>query len=142
MRSMIITRYSFGFYASKVIVLLNSITCIGVGLMVHVQVTYNANSFKWIVINTVAGGGILYDAADGKLPLVVAIILVLVVYVQDSHPPHSKHPFNNMYSKLTSQLSYHLFPRIQSNPFLRSLWLALPDCYCHYSMRNGRFTLC
>jgi len=64
MRSMIITRYSFGFYASKVIVLLNAVTCIG-----------------WIVINTIAGGGILYDAADGQLPLVVAIILVLTVYV-------------------------------------------------------------
>jgi purine-cytosine permease-like protein len=30
MRSMIITRYSFGYWASKVIVLLNAVTCIGV----------------------------------------------------------------------------------------------------------------
>lgn len=62
MRSMIIVRYSFGFYASKIIVLLNAITCIG-----------------WIVINTIAGGGLLYDATDAKLPLVAAIIIVLVV---------------------------------------------------------------
>lgn len=61
MRSMIIVRYSFGFYASKIIVLLNAITCIG-----------------WIVINTIAGGGLLYDAADAKMPLVVAIIIILV----------------------------------------------------------------
>ncbi|CZR51321.1 related to Purine-cytosine permease fcyB [Phialocephala subalpina] len=62
MRSMIIVRYSFGFYLSKVIVLLNAITCIG-----------------WIIINTVAGGGLLYDAADAKMPLVVAIIIILVL---------------------------------------------------------------
>jgi hypothetical protein len=36
-------------------------------------------NLQWVVINTVAGGGILYDAADGHLPLVVAIILILVV---------------------------------------------------------------
>jgi purine-cytosine permease-like protein len=30
MRSMIITRYSFGFWSSKLIVLLNAVTCIGV----------------------------------------------------------------------------------------------------------------
>ena len=32
MRSMIITRYSFGYWASKLIVLLNAITCIGVSI--------------------------------------------------------------------------------------------------------------
>lgn len=58
---MIIARYSFGYYCSKVIVLMNGITCIG-----------------WIVINTIAGGGILYDAADGNLPLVAAIVLIMV----------------------------------------------------------------
>jgi hypothetical protein len=32
MRSMIITRYSFGFWASKLIILLNAVTCIGVSM--------------------------------------------------------------------------------------------------------------
>ena len=36
------------------------------------------NLTKWLVINTVGAGGLLYDAADGKLPLIAAMVLVLV----------------------------------------------------------------
>lgn len=61
---MIITRYSFGWWSSKVIVFLNAVTCIG-----------------WIIINTVGAAGLLYDAANGKLPLVASIIIILVISV-------------------------------------------------------------
>jgi purine-cytosine permease-like protein len=60
MRTMVITRYSFGYWANKLIVVLTGITCLG-----------------WMTINTVAGGGLLYDAWDNKVPLVVVIIIIM-----------------------------------------------------------------
>lgn len=64
MRTMVIARYSFGYWANKVIVVLTGITCLG-----------------WITINTIAGGGLLLDAWDNKVPLVVIIIIIMLFSV-------------------------------------------------------------
>jgi purine-cytosine permease-like protein len=43
MRSMIIARYSFGYWAVKILVVLNAFTCIGVSLISHILMHSNAN---------------------------------------------------------------------------------------------------
>ena len=34
---------------------------------------------QWLVINSVAGAGLLFDACDGKLPLIAAIVIILIL---------------------------------------------------------------
>lgn len=64
MRTMIIARYSFGYWANKVIVLFTAITCLG-----------------WVTINTIAGANLLLDAWDNKVPLVVIIIIIMAISI-------------------------------------------------------------
>ena len=64
MRTMVIARYSYGYWANKVIVVLTGITCVG-----------------WITINTIAAGGLLLDAWDNKVPLVVIIIIIMLLSI-------------------------------------------------------------
>ncbi|KXS17723.1 hypothetical protein M427DRAFT_144151 [Gonapodya prolifera JEL478] len=59
MRQMIVTRYSFGYYPTKFVALLNGISCIG-----------------WSMVNSIVGGLLLESLSDGKLPAWGGIILL------------------------------------------------------------------
>lgn len=59
LRTMIIPRYSFGWWPAKVLAFLNVVNQIG-----------------WAVVNCISGSSVLYDVGDGRLPLAVAVFLI------------------------------------------------------------------
>ncbi|KAF2011191.1 purine-cytosine permease, partial [Aaosphaeria arxii CBS 175.79] len=63
-RTMIIPRYSFGWYPAKVLALLNILNQIG-----------------WGMVNAISGASILYDVGGGDLPLTVAVLLISLVAI-------------------------------------------------------------
>jgi purine-cytosine permease-like protein len=59
LRTMVIPRYSFGWWPAKLIATLNLLNQIG-----------------WAMVNTIAGADILYDVGDEKLPASVAVLII------------------------------------------------------------------
>ncbi|KAF2095363.1 purine-cytosine permease [Rhizodiscina lignyota] len=64
LRAMVVNRYSFGWWPSKLVAFLNGVNMIG-----------------WAMVNTIAGAVILYDVGQGKLPLAVAVLLLGLVAI-------------------------------------------------------------
>ncbi|RFU29520.1 hypothetical protein B7463_g6812, partial [Scytalidium lignicola] len=62
MRTMVIPRYSFGWYPSKLTAAVNLLSQIG-----------------WSMVNTIAGAVILYDVGNTKLPLSICVLLIVLV---------------------------------------------------------------
>lgn len=63
-RTMIIPRYSFGWWPAKILAFLCGVNQIG-----------------WGIVNTIAGAAVLYDAGRGQLPLTVAVLIVCLTAV-------------------------------------------------------------
>lgn len=61
---MTVPRYSFGWWPTKILGILNVITQIG-----------------WAIVNDLAGADILYDTGSGKLPSAVCVILIGLVAI-------------------------------------------------------------
>jgi NCS1 nucleoside transporter family len=59
LRTMVINRFSFGWWPSKLVALLNGVNMLG-----------------WAMVNTIAGAVILYDVGQEKLPLSVAVLIL------------------------------------------------------------------
>lgn len=59
LRTMVLPRYSFGWYPAKVIAVL--------GLL---------NQIGWAMVNSIAGATILYDVGNTKLPMSVAVFII------------------------------------------------------------------
>jgi len=59
LRTMVIPRYSFGWYPAKFVALINLLNQIG-----------------WAMVNAIAGAQFLFDAGDEKLPLAVAVLII------------------------------------------------------------------
>lgn len=59
LRTMVIPRYSFGWWPGKLVAFINLINQIG-----------------WAMVNTIAGAAILYDVGGGNLPLSVAVLII------------------------------------------------------------------
>jgi NCS1 nucleoside transporter family len=59
LRTMIIPRYSFGWWPAKGLAILNCVNQIG-----------------WAMVNAISGASVLYDVGDGKLPLVVCVLII------------------------------------------------------------------
>jgi NCS1 nucleoside transporter family len=64
LRTMIVPRYSFGWWPAKVLALLNILNQIG-----------------WGIVNGISGGSVLYDVGGGSLPLAVAVLLIGLVSI-------------------------------------------------------------
>ncbi|KAF2112235.1 putative purine-cytosine permease FCY2 [Lophiotrema nucula] len=64
LRTMVVNRYSFGWWPSKLVALLNGVNMIG-----------------WAMVNTIAGAVILYDVGQTKLPLSVAVLLIGLIAI-------------------------------------------------------------
>lgn len=62
LRSMVIPRYVFGWWPAKVLAILNIVNQIG-----------------WGIVSAITSGEILYDVADGKMPLAISILVVCIV---------------------------------------------------------------
>jgi len=62
LRTITFTRYSFGWYGAMFLAVVNIISCIG-----------------WSMVNSIAGGQIIYSISDGKCPLAVGVILIALV---------------------------------------------------------------
>jgi purine-cytosine permease-like protein len=62
LRTMVIPRYSFGWYPAKVIASISLLNQIG-----------------WAMVNAIAGAVVLYDAGSPKLPLSVAVLIIGLV---------------------------------------------------------------
>ena len=59
LRTMVIPRYSFGWYPAKVIAVINLLNQIG-----------------WAMVNAIAGAQFLFDVGNGKLPMAVAVLII------------------------------------------------------------------
>jgi purine-cytosine permease-like protein len=59
LRTMVIPRYSFGWYPAKLIAVL--------GLL---------NQIGWGMVNAIAGAQFLYDVGNGKLPMSIAVLVI------------------------------------------------------------------
>ncbi|KAI1616815.1 purine-cytosine permease [Exophiala viscosa] len=59
LRTMIIPRYSFGWWPAKILAILNCINQIG-----------------WAMVNAISGASVLYDVGNGKLPLTVCVLII------------------------------------------------------------------
>lgn len=59
LRTMIVPRYAFGWWPAKVLALLNALNQIG-----------------WAMVNCISGAAVLYDIGDGKLPLVICVLII------------------------------------------------------------------
>lgn len=64
LRTMVLPRYSFGWYPAKIIAFLNL-----------------TNQIGWAMVNAIAGAEILYDVGDTKLPMSVAVLIIGVVAI-------------------------------------------------------------
>jgi NCS1 nucleoside transporter family len=64
LRTMIIPRYSFGWWPAKILALLNCLNQIG-----------------WAMVNAISGASILGDVGDGKLPLSIAVLIIGLVAI-------------------------------------------------------------
>lgn len=64
LRTMVIQRFSFGWWPGRVLAVLSAINMIG-----------------WAIVNGISGAGVLYDAGDGKLPLAAAVVILGVVAI-------------------------------------------------------------
>jgi NCS1 nucleoside transporter family len=62
LRTMVIPRYSFGWYPAKVIALINLLNQIG-----------------WAMVNAIAGAQFLFDVGNGNLPMSVAVLVIGLV---------------------------------------------------------------
>jgi NCS1 nucleoside transporter family len=62
LRTITFTRYSFGWYGAMVLACINIISCVG-----------------WSMVNSIAGGQIIYSISDGECPLAVSVILIALV---------------------------------------------------------------
>lgn len=62
LRTMVIPRYSFGWYPAKVIAFINLLNQIG-----------------WAMVNAIAGAQFLYDVGNGKLPMSVAVLIIALL---------------------------------------------------------------
>lgn len=61
LRTMVVPRYSFGWYPAKIIAFIALLNQIG-----------------WAMVNAIAGAVILYDVGDGKLPLAVSVLIICI----------------------------------------------------------------
>jgi purine-cytosine permease-like protein len=59
LRTMVVPRYSFGWYPAKVIAVINLLNQIG-----------------WAMVNAIAGAEFLYDVGNGNLPMSVAVLII------------------------------------------------------------------
>ena len=59
LRTMVVPRYSFGWYPAKVVAFINLLNQIG-----------------WAMVNAIAGAQILYDVGNTKLPMSVAVLII------------------------------------------------------------------
>ena len=59
LRTMVIPRYSFGWYPAKVIAMINLLNQIG-----------------WAMVNAIAGAEFLYDVGNGNLPMSVSVLII------------------------------------------------------------------
>lgn len=59
LRTMIIPRYSFGWWPAKILAILNCINQIG-----------------WAMVNAISGASVMYDVGDGKLPLTICVLII------------------------------------------------------------------
>jgi purine-cytosine permease-like protein len=64
LRTMVINRYSFGWWPSKLVAFLNGVNMLG-----------------WSMVNTIAGAVILYDVGQEKLPLAVAVLILGILAI-------------------------------------------------------------
>jgi purine-cytosine permease-like protein len=64
LRTMVINRYSFGWWPSKLVAFLNGVNMLG-----------------WAMVNTIAGAVILYDVGQEKLPLAVAVLILGILAI-------------------------------------------------------------
>ncbi|CAI6095036.1 unnamed protein product [Clonostachys chloroleuca] len=64
LRTMAVPRYSFGWWPTKVLAVLNIITQIG-----------------WAIVNDLSGTSILYDVGDGKLPSAVCVVIIGLIAI-------------------------------------------------------------
>uniref|UniRef100_A0A8H7MZJ4 Purine-cytosine permease n=1 Tax=Bionectria ochroleuca TaxID=29856 RepID=A0A8H7MZJ4_BIOOC len=64
LRTMAVPRYSFGWWPTKVLAVLNIITQIG-----------------WGIVNDLSGTSILYDVGDGKLPSAVCVVIIGLIAI-------------------------------------------------------------
>jgi purine-cytosine permease-like protein len=64
LRTMTITRYSFGLVPGGFIAIVNVLTCIG-----------------WSMVNIMAGAEVFYSLSDAKLPLAICILILAIACV-------------------------------------------------------------
>ncbi|RDW73631.1 hypothetical protein BP5796_07073 [Coleophoma crateriformis] len=64
LRTMVLPRYSFGWYPAKIIAFLNL-----------------TNQIGWAMVNAIAGAEILYDVGNTKLPMSVAVLIIGLVAI-------------------------------------------------------------
>jgi len=62
LRTMTITRYSFGLFAGGFVAFVNVLTCIG-----------------WAMVTTMAGAQVFYSLSDYKVPMAVCILILAIV---------------------------------------------------------------
>lgn len=64
LRTMMLPRYSFGWWPAKILAFLNVV-----------------NQLGWGIVNGISGAAVLYDVGDGNLPLSVAVLIVGIVAI-------------------------------------------------------------
>ncbi|KAJ5307014.1 hypothetical protein N7508_006029 [Penicillium antarcticum] len=64
LRTMLVPRYCFGWWPSKILAVFNLIDALG-----------------WAAVNTLSGAAVLYDAGNGKLPMTVSILIIGLIAI-------------------------------------------------------------
>jgi NCS1 nucleoside transporter family len=62
LRTICFTRFTFGWYGAIMLAIINIISCIG-----------------WSMVNSIVGGQVILTVSDGKVPLVVGVILIALI---------------------------------------------------------------
>ncbi|KAJ5766002.1 uncharacterized protein N7511_003618 [Penicillium nucicola] len=64
LRTMLVPRYCFGWWPSKILAVFNLVDALG-----------------WAAVNTLSGAAVLHDAGGGKLPMTVSILIIGLVAI-------------------------------------------------------------